>query len=211
MVELHTHEVVTMQRAAEVLAALGRVSRRPILRPGGARWLRRTAPGSCPSSSGRWTTPPCRWRTSPASADARRSVPGPDRAHHPEAGRHEEACRRAWRTRVTRRLRHDHGNHTRRRRAGRAGAPAVNAGASFLVASRQVAARTLKKFVRTPALIVAGTAQGVLFLLIFRYVFGGADVSHRKLDLCRLPGPGVRGHRSPVPGDGRGERHGRRP
>ena len=55
--------------------------------------------------------------------------------------------------------------------------PAVNAGASFLVASRQVAARTLKKFVRTPALIVAGTAQGVLFLLIFRYVFGGA-VSH---------------------------------
>jgi ABC transporter DrrB family efflux protein len=40
-----------------------------------------------------------------------------------------------------------------------------------------VAIRTLKKFVRTPALIVAGTAQGVLFLLIFRYVFGGA-VAH---------------------------------
>jgi ABC transporter DrrB family efflux protein len=60
----------------------------------------------------------------------------------------------------------------------RAPAPPVdNAGASFLVASRQVAARTLKKFVRTPALLVAGTAQGVLFLLIFRYVFGGA-VSH---------------------------------
>jgi ABC transporter DrrB family efflux protein len=55
--------------------------------------------------------------------------------------------------------------------------PAENSGASFLVASRQVAARTLKKFVRTPALLVAGTAQGVLFLLIFRYVFGGA-VSH---------------------------------
>jgi len=57
------------------------------------------------------------------------------------------------------------------------GPPADNAGASYLVASRQVAARTLKKFVRTPALLVAGTAQGVLFLLIFRYVFGGA-VSH---------------------------------
>jgi ABC-2 type transport system permease protein len=55
--------------------------------------------------------------------------------------------------------------------------PALNKGASYLVASQQVAARTLKKFVRTPALIVAGTAQGVLFLLIFRYVFGGA-VSH---------------------------------
>src|SRR4029077_7125808 len=36
---------------------------------------------------------------------------------------------------------------------------------------------TLKQFVRTPALIIAGTAQGVLFLLIFRYVFGGA-VAH---------------------------------
>ncbi|MBO0730440.1 MAG: ABC transporter permease [Acidimicrobiaceae bacterium] len=47
-------------------------------------------------------------------------------------------------------------------------------GASYLVASGQVAVRTIKKFVRTPALIVAGTAQGVLFLLIFRYVFGGA-------------------------------------
>jgi ABC transporter DrrB family efflux protein len=51
---------------------------------------------------------------------------------------------------------------------------AVNQGASYLVASGQVATRTLKKFVRTPALIVAGTAQGALFLLIFRYVFGGA-------------------------------------
>jgi ABC transporter DrrB family efflux protein len=52
-----------------------------------------------------------------------------------------------------------------------------NRGASYPVAARQVAARTIKKFVRTPALIVAGTAQGVLFLLIFRYVFGGA-VAH---------------------------------
>ena len=40
-----------------------------------------------------------------------------------------------------------------------------------------MAVRTLKKFVRTPALIIAGTVQGVLFLLIFRYVFGGA-VAH---------------------------------
>ena len=53
----------------------------------------------------------------------------------------------------------------------------ANAGASYLVASGQVAVRTLKKFWRTPALIVAGTAQGALFLLIFRYVFGGA-VAH---------------------------------
>jgi ABC transporter DrrB family efflux protein len=52
-----------------------------------------------------------------------------------------------------------------------------NRGASYLTASGQIAARTLKKFVRTPALIIAGTAQGILFLLIFRYVFGGA-VAH---------------------------------
>jgi len=63
------------------------------------------------------------------------------------------------------------------RRAGRTISIAANQGASYLVASRQVATRTLKKFVRTPALIVAGTAQGALFLLIFRYVFGGA-VAH---------------------------------
>ena len=59
-------------------------------------------------------------------------------------------------------------------RPGQRGVTAVNQGASYLVASGQVAARTLKKFVRTPALIIAGTAQGALFLLIFRYVFGGA-------------------------------------
>ena len=50
----------------------------------------------------------------------------------------------------------------------------TNQGASYLVATGQVAARTLKKFIRSPALLIAGTAQGLLFLLIFRYVFGGA-------------------------------------
>jgi len=55
----------------------------------------------------------------------------------------------------------------------RAASPS-NEGAAFVTASVQVAVRTIKKFVRTPALIVGGTAQGMLFLLIFRYVFGGA-------------------------------------
>ena len=50
-------------------------------------------------------------------------------------------------------------------------------GASRLVSTVTIAGRTVKKFVRTPQLIVAGTAQGALFLLIFRYVFGGA-VAH---------------------------------
>src|SRR3974390_3818047 len=65
--------------------------------------------------------------------------------------------------------------------SGPAARPGAGAGAdrggAYLVASGQVAVRTLKKFVRTPALIIAGTAQGALFLLIFRYVFGGA-VAH---------------------------------
>ncbi len=53
-------------------------------------------------------------------------------------------------------------------------AAAGQPGASALVSTLTVGARTVKKFVRTPQLIVAGTAQSALFLLIFRYVFGGA-------------------------------------
>jgi ABC-2 type transport system permease protein len=53
----------------------------------------------------------------------------------------------------------------------------LNRGASYFSASWQVAGRTVKKFFRTPALLIAGTAQGILFLLIFRFVFGGA-VAH---------------------------------
>src|SRR5919198_264312 len=37
-----------------------------------------------------------------------------------------------------------------------------------------IARRSLLKFVRTPQLVVLGTIQGAMFLLIFRYVFGGA-------------------------------------
>ena len=67
---------------------------------------------------------------------------------------------------------------------------AVNVGASYVVASGQVAARTLKKFVRSPALLVAGTAQGLLFLLIFRYVFGGAVAHTGSLDYVDFLVPG---------------------
>jgi ABC transporter DrrB family efflux protein len=52
--------------------------------------------------------------------------------------------------------------------------PALSAGANIVTASLQIAKRTVLKFVRTPALIVVGTVQGAMFLLIFRYVFGGA-------------------------------------
>jgi ABC-2 type transport system permease protein len=37
-----------------------------------------------------------------------------------------------------------------------------------------IAKRGLLKFLRTPQLVVLGTVQSALFLLIFRYVFGGA-------------------------------------
>src|ERR671918_1683765 len=37
-----------------------------------------------------------------------------------------------------------------------------------------IAKRGILKYLRTPQLVVLGTIQGALFLLIFRYVFGGA-------------------------------------
>lgn len=43
-----------------------------------------------------------------------------------------------------------------------------------IATANAVAARTVKQFIRTPQLIVVGTIQGAMFLLIFRYVFGGA-------------------------------------
>jgi ABC transporter DrrB family efflux protein len=53
-----------------------------------------------------------------------------------------------------------------------AAAPQRPAGALGTTAA--VAARTVRKFVRTPQLVVLSTIQGAMFLLIFRYVFGGA-------------------------------------
>jgi ABC-2 type transport system permease protein len=46
--------------------------------------------------------------------------------------------------------------------------------AGALTTAWSVALRTARKFLRTPQLVVVGTIQGALFLLIFRYVFGGA-------------------------------------
>ncbi|HEX8804949.1 MAG TPA: ABC transporter permease [Acidimicrobiales bacterium] len=43
-----------------------------------------------------------------------------------------------------------------------------------LTTAAAVAARTVRKFARTPQLVVVSTVQGAMFLLIFRYVFGGA-------------------------------------
>jgi ABC transporter DrrB family efflux protein len=46
--------------------------------------------------------------------------------------------------------------------------------ASVLTTAGQVARRSLRQFRRTPQLLVVNTIQGAMFLLIFRYVFGGA-------------------------------------
>jgi ABC-2 type transport system permease protein len=46
--------------------------------------------------------------------------------------------------------------------------------AGALTAATTVAARSVRKFVRTPQLLVISTITGAMFLLIFRYVFGGA-------------------------------------
>ena len=46
--------------------------------------------------------------------------------------------------------------------------------ASLLSSTLVIARRTFLKFIRTPQLVVVGTVQGAMFLLIFRYVFGGA-------------------------------------
>jgi ABC transporter DrrB family efflux protein len=53
-------------------------------------------------------------------------------------------------------------------------ATAANPGAGALSTARAVALRTIRKFLRSPQLVVVATIQGVMFLLIFRYVFGGA-------------------------------------
>lgn len=46
--------------------------------------------------------------------------------------------------------------------------------ATLAVSTVEVAKRALLKFIRTPQLVIVGTMQGAMFLLIFRYVFGGA-------------------------------------
>src|SRR5215469_7220811 len=50
----------------------------------------------------------------------------------------------------------------------------VSTGATFWPSAVAVARRTVRKFVRTPQLIGLATVQSAIFLVIFRYIFGGA-------------------------------------
>jgi ABC-2 type transport system permease protein len=50
----------------------------------------------------------------------------------------------------------------------------MNRTTSLSTSTLQVARRAFLRYLRTPQLVVLGTIQGAMFLLIFRYVFGGA-------------------------------------
>ncbi len=45
---------------------------------------------------------------------------------------------------------------------------------TFLTAAATYAGRTLRQYIRTPQLIIVNSVTSVMFLLIFRFVFGGA-------------------------------------
>jgi ABC-2 type transport system permease protein len=62
--------------------------------------------------------------------------------------------------------------------------------AGLLTSTMVVAGRTLRAFVRSPQLLVVGTIQGAIFLLIFRYVFGGAIGGHNGIDYVDFLVPG---------------------
>jgi ABC-2 type transport system permease protein len=53
-------------------------------------------------------------------------------------------------------------------------APSIRPRAGLPASTLGIARRGLLKYLRTPQLVVLGTVQGAMFLLIFRYVFGGA-------------------------------------
>lgn len=67
---------------------------------------------------------------------------------------------------------------------------AVNTGARLWASSLLVAGRTVRKFVRTPQLIVFTTIQSALFLLMFRFAFGGAIGTGGSLSYVNFLVPG---------------------
>src|SRR2546427_11435057 len=68
---------------------------------------------------------------------------------------------------------------------------AVNTGAGLWSSSIAVAGRMVRKFARTPQLIVFTTIQSALFLLMFRYGFGGAISTGGSLSYVNLMVPGL--------------------
>jgi ABC-2 type transport system permease protein len=68
-------------------------------------------------------------------------------------------------------------------------APPAARSVGLWTSTLRVARRSLLKFLRTPQLVVLGTIQGGMFLLIFRYVFGGA-IGSGGLDYVNFLVPG---------------------
>jgi ABC-2 type transport system permease protein len=67
---------------------------------------------------------------------------------------------------------------------------AVNTGAGLWSSSLAVAGRVVRKFARTPQLIVFTTIQSALFLLMFRFAFGGAISTSGSLSYVNFMVPG---------------------
>jgi ABC transporter DrrB family efflux protein len=67
---------------------------------------------------------------------------------------------------------------------------AVNTGAGLWVSSFLVAGRMVRKFVRTPQLIAFTAIQSALFLLMFRFAFGGAIGTGGSLSYVNFLVPG---------------------
>jgi ABC-2 type transport system permease protein len=67
---------------------------------------------------------------------------------------------------------------------------AVNTGAGLRVSSLLVAGRMVRKFARTPQLIVFTTIQSALFLFVFRFAFGGAIGTGGSLSYVNFLVPG---------------------
>jgi ABC-2 type transport system permease protein len=67
---------------------------------------------------------------------------------------------------------------------------ALNPGAGLWPSSIAVAGRTVRKFARTPQLIVFTTIQSAVFLLMFRYAFGGAINTRSHLSYVSFLVPG---------------------
>jgi ABC-2 type transport system permease protein len=45
---------------------------------------------------------------------------------------------------------------------------------AWATATTRIAGRALRKYLRTPGLLIVGIVQSAMFLFVFRYVFGGA-------------------------------------
>lgn len=67
---------------------------------------------------------------------------------------------------------------------------AHQSGSSFLVATAQTARRTLLQFVRTPQLLLMPPILAAFFMIIFRYIFGGAISTGARLDYVEFLIPG---------------------